>query len=168
MTVEMHLVFSGENEEIAVIGVYVDLVDTAPVLQVHIVPRAAPTTFLETIFSSIAEIATPGTKTTTKPLVMSELVNVLQAGSFQRYTGSLTTPPCSESVAWSVATEKLRLSKTTYQAVRDVVGFNARFPQNNLGDQNLLSLALGGEVALAIKAPLNTTSIHRRRRAVQW
>ncbi|OTB07415.1 hypothetical protein M426DRAFT_318103 [Hypoxylon sp. CI-4A] len=141
LPMEMHMVFSTEAEEIAVIGVYVDLVDTAQVLELHILPRATPSTLLETIFSSISEIATPGTETTTKPLIMSEVVTLLKGGSFQRYTGSLTTPPCSESVAWSVATEKLLLSKTTYQAVRDVVGFNARYPQNNLGEQNLLAMA---------------------------
>ncbi|KAI2634964.1 carbonic anhydrase [Hypomontagnella submonticulosa] len=170
MPMEMHMVFTNEAEEIAVIGVYVDLVDVPAILQLHILPRRAPSTLLETIFSSIAEIASPGTETTTKPLVMSELVTLLKAGSFQRYTGSLTTPPCSENVAWSVATEKLRLSKATYQAVRDIVGFNSRYPQNKLGDQNLLALALGGASAEApkteapaVEAPANATVARRGR-----
>ncbi|KAL7620916.1 hypothetical protein AAE478_008226 [Parahypoxylon ruwenzoriense] len=153
MPMEMHMVFSGEAEEIAVIGIYVDLVDVPAVLQLHILPRRAPSTLLETIFSSIAEIASPGTSTKTKPLIMSELVTLLNAGSFQRYTGSLTTPPCSEGVAWSVATEKLLLSKSTYQAVRDIVGFNSRYPQNNLGGQNLLSIASSGAEAPVAEAP---------------
>ncbi|OTB17094.1 hypothetical protein K445DRAFT_374999 [Daldinia sp. EC12] len=156
MPMEMHMVFTTEAEEIAVIGVYVDLVDSPTVLQLHLHPRSAPSTLLETIFSSIGDIATPGTSTKTKPLVMSELVTQLKAGSFQRYSGSLTTPPCSEGVAWSVSTEKLRLSKSTYQAVRDVVGFNSRYPQNKLGEQNLLAMASGAA------APSNSTAARRR------
>lgn len=40
-------------------------------------------TLLETVFSSVEEIAEPGTVTKTQPLIMSELVNALAAGSFQ-------------------------------------------------------------------------------------
>ncbi|KAI1463606.1 carbonic anhydrase [Daldinia caldariorum] len=156
MPMEMHMVFTTEAKEIAVIGVYVDLIDSPTVLQLHLHPRSAPSTLLETVFSSIGDIATPGTSTKTKPLVMSELVTQLKTGSFKRYSGSLTTPPCSEGVAWSVATEKLRLSKTTFQAVRDVVGYNSRYPQNNLGEENLLAMASGA------KAPANSTAARRR------
>ncbi|KAI5867479.1 carbonic anhydrase [Durotheca rogersii] len=162
LPMEMHMVFSGEGGEIGVIGVYVDLIDVPVTLQLQILSRRAPSTLLETIFSSIGEIATPGTETTTKPLIMSELTDLLNAGSFQRYTGSLTTPPCSEGVAWSVSTQKIALSRTTYQAVRDVVGFNARYPQNALGQQNLLSLSTG--TAAEVRLPTNATSVHGRRR----
>ncbi|KAI1408247.1 carbonic anhydrase [Hypoxylon sp. FL1857] len=162
LPMEMHMVFTTEAKEIAVIGVYIDLIDTPTIVQLHILPRRAPSTLLETIFSSIGEIASPGTKTTTKPLVMSELVTLLMAGSFQRYNGSLTTPPCSEGVAWSVATEKLLLSKATYQAVRDVVGFNSRYPQNKLGEGNLLALILDQKATPPTEAPTNSTGPLRR------
>ncbi|KAI1760304.1 carbonic anhydrase [Hypoxylon sp. FL1150] len=174
LPMEMHMVFGTEAEEIAVIGVYVDLVDTASVLELHILPRATPSTLLETIFSSVGEIATPGSSTTTKPLVMSELVDLLKAGSFQRYTGSLTTPPCSENVEWSVATEKLLLSTATFQAARNVIGFNSRYPQNELGEQNLLAMAIMAAQAetpaeTPAEVPANTTITApvRRRRRVQ-
>lgn len=39
---------------------------------------------LETVFTQVAEIASPGSVVKTQPLVMSELVNTLLAGSFQR------------------------------------------------------------------------------------
>ncbi|KAI2462926.1 carbonic anhydrase [Annulohypoxylon bovei var. microspora] len=172
LPMEMHLVFSS-GTDIAVIGVYVDLIDVPQTtFRIHLVPRQTPSTLLETIFSSVGEIATPGTSTTTKPLVMSELVDLLKAGNLQRYTGSLTTPPCSEGVAWSVATQKLMLSRATFQAARDVIGFNSRYPQNNLGDQNILALASGEAVAEAeapaTEAPAtepaaNTTAVEHRR-----
>ncbi|KAI1460155.1 carbonic anhydrase [Annulohypoxylon moriforme] len=166
LPMEMHLVFSS-GTDIAVIGVYVDLIDVPQqTFRVHLIPRQTPSTLLETIFSSVGEIATPGTSTKTKPLVMSELVDTLKAGNFQRYTGSLTTPPCSEGVAWSVATQKLMLSRATFQAARDVIGFNSRFPQNNLGGENILAIASGGAVAEAPAteqaANATATAAHRR------
>ncbi|KAI1204868.1 carbonic anhydrase [Annulohypoxylon truncatum] len=166
LPMEMHLVFSSETGNIAVIGVYVDLVDSPQnVSEARLTRRQTPSTLLETIFGSVGEIATPGTSTTTKPLVMSELVDTLKTGSFQRYAGSLTTPPCSEGVAWSVSTEKLMLSRATFQAARDVIGFNSRFPQNALGDENVLALAFSGAAAgaPATGQAANTTAAHRRR-----
>lgn len=57
------------------------------------------------------------------------------------YAGSLTTPPCSEGVTWFVSTQKLQVTAASFGRVRDVIGFNARFPQNQLGQPNLLTVA---------------------------
>lgn len=147
------MVFTTKANEMAVIGVYVDLVES----------RATPSNLLETIFSSIGKIANVGASTKTKPLVMSELVKLLKAGKFQRYTGSLTTPPCSEGIQWSVSTQKLLLSTATYQAARNVLGFNSRFPQNKIGEKNLLTIASTAPKVRAVEIPANVTAIHRRR-----
>lgn len=42
------------------------------------------TTLLETLFHSVGEIAEPGTVTTTDPLVLSEVVDLLNAGDLQK------------------------------------------------------------------------------------
>lgn len=61
--------------------------------------------------------------------------------TFFTYSGSLTTPPCTEGVNWFIATEPLSMPVDAYNALKKVVGFNARFPQNRLGEENLISLA---------------------------
>jgi hypothetical protein len=60
------------------------------------------------------------------------------------YSGSLTTPPCSEGVNWFVATEPLSVTLDTYKAARSVIGHNARFAQNAPGQENVLSLSAKG------------------------
>ncbi|KAJ0161734.1 Alpha carbonic anhydrase 8 [Colletotrichum tanaceti] len=192
MAMEMHMVFEGANQEIAVIGTYIDLEPGAgagagagaggatpeespaeapaggngtaerrsklsrraaagsatkppkaiPVMgSTPVTAEAASSNLLETVFSSLDAIKEPGTVTKTGALNMQEVVSLLSAGSFQSYMGSLTTPPCSEGVQWLVSTQRLLVQPQTFTAVRDVIGFNARFPQNTLGQENILQVA---------------------------
>ena len=46
--------------------------------------------------------------------------------SFYRYMGSLTTPPCSQDVIWSVMTEPVTLSKAQISALEAILGENNR------------------------------------------
>ncbi|KAI1734812.1 alpha carbonic anhydrase [Xylaria scruposa] len=140
LPMEMHMVFQHETQ-LAVIGVYIDLVDSVSFNSTRLLPRRASSTMLETIFSSIEGIASPGTSTKTPAFSMTELSDLLATADFQRYSGSLTTPPCSEGVAWSVSTKKLMLSRQTFAKVRDVIGFNSRYLQNTPGMANLLVMA---------------------------
>lgn len=76
--------------------------ETAPVRPVR--PDApvsdAPTVLLETIFSTVDAIRTPGTVTQTPPLIMSEVVNIWKSGHFQGYVSGFLSlhPPFSPSL----------------------------------------------------------------------
>lgn len=46
--------------------------------------------------------------------------------TYYGFNGSLTTPPCSEGVAWHVVKEPIELSKTQIQSFTSIFKFNAR------------------------------------------
>jgi len=54
------------------------------------------------------------------------------------YSGSLTTPPCTEQVNWFVAENPLHISVSQYAAIKLALGFNSRFTQAMPGEDNLL------------------------------
>ncbi|KAF4996379.1 hypothetical protein FGRMN_4539 [Fusarium graminum] len=152
MAMEMHMVHASKDNKLAVIGIFIDVDDGAAAVT-HKSKAAArkaqkdcPTapvkksTVAATVLNSVDKIATLGQTTHTKPLKMTGLVSLLESGSFKSYSGSLTTPPCSENVKWLVSTETLTIPTSTYLKARSVIGYNARFPQNVPGEENVLSL----------------------------
>uniref|UniRef100_L2GBZ8 Carbonic anhydrase n=1 Tax=Colletotrichum fructicola (strain Nara gc5) TaxID=1213859 RepID=L2GBZ8_COLFN len=54
------------------------------------------------------------------------------------YSGSLTTPPCTEGIAWNVVAEPLTVDDVTFRAAKRVMKFNSRYTQNVPGQKNLL------------------------------
>lgn len=57
---------------------------TVPAPKATASKKRAAMPLLETVFSSVGAIAEPGTVTTTEPLVMSELVDLINAGELQK------------------------------------------------------------------------------------
>jgi len=107
---EMHAVFGAGNRNLVVgvlfeIGYYVN-----PFIQ-------------KLIDAGLPETSTDTTET-------EDPINVADAwtdtSAYYTYAGSLTTPPCSETVTWVVLSKANRLSQRQFEAFRNILGNNFR------------------------------------------
>ena len=60
------------------------------------------------------------------------------------YDGSLTTPPCDESVSWYVVEKPLAVTVSQFNKMKKIMKFNARYTQNDhyrREAENLLELS---------------------------
>ena len=87
----------------------------------------------------VAELLTHGlpAKSGDEVHVPSQLINVAGAltntSRYYTYPGSLTTPPCSETVTWFVLHEYAQLSSEQFDAFRHILGNNFRPLQKRNG-----------------------------------
>ena len=91
--------------------------------------------------ANIEKIAEPGTRTTTAAIDFGAFSTALESASYFQYTGSLTTPPCTQGLELLIADQPWPLDVRTYNRIKKVVKFNARITQNLLGNENLLTIA---------------------------
>ena len=66
---------------------------------------------------------------------LRELVGLVNASEVFRYKGSLTTPPCTEGVEWTVVKNPIKMRTPLLTALRDSIDFNARPTQRTKGRQ---------------------------------
>ncbi|KAK0654744.1 alpha carbonic anhydrase [Cercophora newfieldiana] len=122
---EVHFVFQAPDASLSVVGFVIDIGGS----------NFEP---LGTLATSLKDIPRHGNETTTKPLTFDRLErHFKQYGTYQ-YSGSLTTPPCSEGVSWTVSTKPLQVDFKAFNAFKEVLKFNARYTQNTPDDVNLL------------------------------
>ena len=81
-------------------------------------------------------------------------MDVISKQALHTYEGSLTTPPCAEGLKFFVTSQQLPLNVATFNQIKAVVGFNARFTQNTVGAENLLTLSSQSVTAVAA-GPVN-------------
>ncbi|KAF2643025.1 carbonic anhydrase [Massarina eburnea CBS 473.64] len=87
-------------------------------------------------------ISSPGTKTAIEHgLDFSSVTNHIANASILQYTGSLTTPPCSEGVTFLLVEQPLAINVPDFNAIKKVVKFNSRVTQNVLGEENIIVVA---------------------------
>lgn len=109
-SMEMHLVFSEPGGTNLVIG--------------QLFYKGGHSEFLQQLIDAgLPE--KDGDETTTEDLVdvADGLANTSQ---YYTYSGSLTTPPCSEVVTWVILQKPTRMSHTQFKAFRDILGNNFR------------------------------------------
>ena len=105
---ELHLVHQNPQGELAVVGVMIE--------------NGAINNDLQTVFASMPK--QEGVNTANGTINAS---NFLPANkSHYTYTGSLTTPPCSEGVKWIVLQNPITASQAQIDAFTDIFQVNAR------------------------------------------
>ena len=79
---------------------------------------------------SIANRTVNTSTTIEKQVDLSRLFPMSPSPRFYRYNGSLTTPPCTEGVSWTILKRKVPISAYQMQAFdKNSVAFNFRSPQ---------------------------------------
>ena len=124
---EIHMVHEAEDGALAVIAIPFQLTEDG-----------STTELLTAVTQNIEAVRTPGTITKTGALDFAELTNAIQTKPLFQYTGSLTTPPCAEGLTFLVMEEPMAINVKTYNAIKSVIKFNARYSQNKLQQTNLI------------------------------
>ena len=118
---EIHLVHRDANDEIAVVGLLVE-----------------PGAENQALASAWEHL--PAKESEAEP-VEAEVVDAERLlprdRTYYSYTGSLTTPPCTEQVTWLIMTEPIQMSGDQLDALTEIVQMNNRPPQP-LGERRIL------------------------------
>ncbi|KLU81219.1 carbonate dehydratase [Magnaporthiopsis poae ATCC 64411] len=125
---EVHFVFQAEDKSLSVVGFPIEL-------------HGKNSDFVAKVFDKVDKVTQPGSKGTTGKLDFTKLRSHLHRSKVYQYKGSLTTPPCSEGVAWNVVRNPVAINVKTYKAIKRIMKFNSRYIQAATGETNLLENA---------------------------
>ncbi|KAI6192006.1 Alpha carbonic anhydrase domain-containing protein [Aphelenchoides bicaudatus] len=116
---ELHLVHQGVDDpsKLAVLGIFLHLGDEHTALG----PDCK-------VFPEIVEC---GQKVRCKSPVLLETKLPECKASFARYNGSLTTPPCSENVIWTVFTEPVQVTHEQLDVLRAIKDYRGTIIRKN-------------------------------------
>ena len=60
-------------------------------------------------------------------VVLGDLIEALDTQNFWSYNGSLTTPPCTEGIKWTVLSKPMPVSAAVMKIINDEYKDNAKF-----------------------------------------
>lgn len=118
---ELHLVHKNDKGELAVVGVFIK--------------KGKTHSALEKIWGHLPDEVDKEAVVKTVSINARDLLPA--AGTRFSYSGSLTTPPCSEGVSWHVLSTPVEVSGEQIEAFKKRVHFNAR-PVNPLNQRKVL------------------------------
>ena len=148
MAGELHLVHQDPAGRIAVVGVLIK----------QGAENAALSTIVDDLPGNADQTAQPSGVTIDPLTLLPE-----ERLAFH-YTGSLTTPPCSEGVRWFVMTTPIEMSDAQLAALEDVMGHNSR-PVQPRNDRELLEDTVAADCTIG---PGSRRLYVRERVAVPW
>ena len=115
---EMHLVHINLQRELAVVSV--------------LMKEGSPSAPLQSIWRYMPTRANEKNKVENIKINVNDLLPANK--SYFQFTGSLTTPPCSEGVNWIVLKNSIEVSSSQISKFMEVIGYNAR-PVNPVNDR---------------------------------
>ncbi|XP_036297775.1 carbonic anhydrase 14 [Pipistrellus kuhlii] len=121
-------------EGLAVLGILIEVGETENPAYEH-------------ILSHLHEIRYKGQATAVPPFSVKELLPEELAQYF-RYNGSLTTPPCHQSVLWTVFSQKVQISKEQLEKLQETL-FSTEEPSHPLGQNYRVPQPLNQRTVLA-------------------
>ncbi|KAH9276257.1 hypothetical protein BASA83_001535 [Batrachochytrium salamandrivorans] len=126
---EVHFVHVSSTKQLAVAGVWFRLSQTKS------------SEFLDSVLAGSGLPSTLGATKAIPRVNVGLLKNKFTAPGAKvwSYSGSLTTPPCTEGVSWSVLDEALPMSLAQFQKIQEVMRFNSRTTAP-VGTPNFLDL----------------------------
>ncbi|KAL2062700.1 hypothetical protein VTL71DRAFT_5772 [Oculimacula yallundae] len=125
---EVHFVHSTTAGERAVIGFLIEVGYSNDPL-------------LGSVLKHIDKLQGEDPKTILSHVDFSSMVAHFRTNTVFRYSGSLTTPPCSEDIEWIVSTLPLVVDIPTFNKAKRHLKFNSRYSQDVPGGRNLLNFA---------------------------
>jgi len=114
--VEQHLVFKSEDDKISVVAVFYNV-------------GKKESEFMKPIINNLPVDVDDEPKRIKRVKLSSLLSDIDYITEAYTYSGSLTTPPCSEGVTWYVNKNPQEVSVHQFLKLREVMGFNSRFTQ---------------------------------------
>lgn len=123
---EMHLVHKNEQGELAVIGVFMK--------------QGAANQVIQNIWDNMPHELNHEQQNNNLRVSPAELLPL--NGTYYHFSGSLTTPPCSEGVMWYVMKNPIEVSGAQVQRFVSTIGHNAR-PVMPLGNRQVVEVAKG-------------------------
>ncbi len=118
--IEAHFVHANDKKELAVIGVMIK-------------EGKANKTFAAILENAPTKVGEKSVKST---MVNGKAIQPSNMNVYYNYSGSLTTPPCSEGVNWIVIKEPIEMSKAQIERFKKIFSMNAR-PVQKIGSRQI-------------------------------